>query len=198
MRHGLADGNDASVLMVEDHLDTLEGYMAYLKWCGLRVDGAASGEQALDELHTRLRDVVVIDMKLPGLSGWDTVKAIRQDPYTRDVAVVAFTALASIADRSRAVVVGCDAFVAKPCYPWVVAQQISRVLTRKWSVTARAVSRAGRAANALQRARARTILEDLEKTHSDLARSRGRLGEALSELKGLASITPRRSSQDLD
>src|SRR6185503_501941 len=65
---------DALVLIVDDHVETREGYAAYLKFLGARVVTAAGGAQAIDLARELAPDVVVMDMRMPGMSGTEAIR----------------------------------------------------------------------------------------------------------------------------
>lgn len=103
-----------TVLLVEDD-DTIRTMMARrLTKRGFEVVAVASGEEALSAAAACRPSVVMMDLLLPGISGWDAAKAMRTDPATRDIPVVALTAHVSAEDRERAQEVGCDSFFSKP------------------------------------------------------------------------------------
>ena len=79
------------VLLVEDTLDTLEAFSHFLRGAGFRVETATDGRQAVDKTRALLPDVVVMDLALPELDGWEATHRIKSDPLTRHVPVVAFT-----------------------------------------------------------------------------------------------------------
>src|SRR5690349_12792410 len=74
-------------------------------------EDAASAVRAIAEARPRL---VLMDLQLPGKSGLDLTRELKQDPATRDIAIVAVTAYAMSGDRERAIAAGCDDYVAKP------------------------------------------------------------------------------------
>jgi CheY-like chemotaxis protein len=126
-----ADGRQTPlVLLVEDHSEPREVYRAFLEFVGYRVTEAVDGDEALARAAAEIPDVIVMDMSLPKLSGWTATERLKAGPVTRSIPIVAFTAHALAHDRSRALELGCDGFVAKPVHPMVVVDEIRRVIGR--------------------------------------------------------------------
>ncbi|HEX6974467.1 MAG TPA: response regulator, partial [Vicinamibacterales bacterium] len=85
---------------------------------GFRVDEAHNGLQALERAFDATPDVVVTDLNIPGIDGFELTRRLKQDPRTRDVPVLAVTGYAAFAsDPGRARRAGCDAVLPKPCTP---------------------------------------------------------------------------------
>jgi CheY-like chemotaxis protein len=79
------------VLIVDDFEDNREMYAEYLSYSGYRVEQASDGEQAV-ELAQRIRpDVVVMDLSLPVMDGWEATRRLKSDPRTRNIPVIALT-----------------------------------------------------------------------------------------------------------
>lgn len=116
------------VLIVEDHRDTREGYAEYLSFLGFRVAEAKSGMEALAKAFQLRPDLVLMDLALPGLDGWEVTRILKADPRTRSIPVIALSACVFPSDIGRAAEAGCDSFLVKPCFPDAVAGEIRRVL----------------------------------------------------------------------
>jgi two-component system, cell cycle response regulator DivK len=118
------------VLVVEDYQDAREMYAAYLQFSGFDVAEAANGVEAVEKTTELLPDIVLMDLALPRMDGWEATRRLKGDPRTRHIPVVALTghALAGHADGARAA--GCDAFVTKPCLPDALVAEIRRLLDR--------------------------------------------------------------------
>jgi CheY-like chemotaxis protein len=125
------------VLVVEDYPDAREMYAEYLRFSGFRVDEARNGEEALEKAFTLLPDVVLMDLALPLMDGWEATRRLKSDPRTANIVVVALTghALAGHADGARRA--GCDAFVTKPCLPDELVDEIRRLLAVRAADAAR-------------------------------------------------------------
>jgi two-component system cell cycle response regulator DivK len=105
------------VLIVEDNDDTRLLWIDYLIFRGFRVVGVPNGIAAVDEALDILPDVIVMDLALPQLDGWEATRRIKRHPRTAHIPIVACTADAFPASAERALVAGCDGYVVKPCLP---------------------------------------------------------------------------------
>ena len=105
--------DDATVLVVDDLPQNRRLLDAVLSPQGFTVLCAASGEAALDLLAERLPDIVLLDIMMPGMDGYETCRRIRQEPSTSFVPVVMVTASGD-AEKVRAIEAGADDFVTKP------------------------------------------------------------------------------------
>ena len=116
------------VLVVEDYQDAREMYAAYLQFAGYEVAEAADGVEAIDKTRELLPDIVLMDLALPRMDGWEATRRLKSDPRTKHIPVVALTghALAGHAEGAREA--GCDAFVTKPCLPDALVEEIKRLL----------------------------------------------------------------------
>lgn len=93
-------------------------YAEWLTGAGFRVDQAHNGLQALDRALASRPDVVVTDLKIPGIDGFELTRRLKQDHRTSDIPVLAVTGYAAFAsDPGRALRAGCDAVLPKPCSP---------------------------------------------------------------------------------
>ena len=107
-----------TVLLVEDDRDGRRMYAEWLSHAGFHVLEAHNGLQALERALEFPPDVVVTDLKIPGIDGFELTRRLRSDPRTQAVPVLAVTGYAAFAaDPSRARRAGCDAVLEKPCSP---------------------------------------------------------------------------------
>ena len=106
------------VLLVEDDQDGRRMYADWLTGAGFRVSQAHNGLQALERAVDSLPDVVVTDLNIPGIDGFELTRRLKQDPRTRDIPVLAVTGYAAFAaDPDRARRAGIEAVLPKPCSP---------------------------------------------------------------------------------
>lgn len=110
-------GAPARVLVVDDLRDNREMYVEYLEFHGYVVLSATDGRQAVEIARTQRPDLIVMDMSLPELNGWEATRILRESPETRDIIIIALSGHADAPARKRAMRSGCDMFVAKPCLP---------------------------------------------------------------------------------
>jgi len=117
------------VVVVEDHADSREMYVHCLALSGFRTAEAGNGKEAI-RLAVELRpDLIVTDLSLPGLDGYEVIGRLKADVATRDIPIIALTAHADLASALRARQAGCSAFLAKPCLPEALVAEVSRVLS---------------------------------------------------------------------
>jgi CheY-like chemotaxis protein len=111
-------------------------YVEYLRFSGFRVAEAVNGVEALQRAFDLRPDVILMDLALPRMDGWEATRQLKADARTRHIPVVALTghALASHVEGARQA--GCDAFVTKPCLPDALVYQIRRMLGRSHGASA--------------------------------------------------------------
>lgn len=121
----------AHVLVVDDYTDSREMYVDFLVYCGFRVSAAKDGPEALARAHDDRPDVILMDLSMPGIDGWEVTRRLKEDARTRNIPVIALTGHALAADAERAYRAGCDAFVTKPCLPDDLVAQVRRILGQR-------------------------------------------------------------------
>jgi two-component system alkaline phosphatase synthesis response regulator PhoP len=121
----------ANILVVDDERDLLELVHYNLTRAGYRVDCVASGEKALVQLRSRLPDLLVLDVLLPGIDGLEVCKLMKQDPRTATVPIVMLTARSEEADVVTGLELGADDYLTKPFSPRVLLARVKAVLRRQ-------------------------------------------------------------------
>jgi CheY-like chemotaxis protein len=116
------------VLLVDDYADNRDIYVQFLTYSGLRVEEAENGHQALDKAFALRPDVIVMDLSLPGLDGWEATRRLKRDPRTSDIPVIALTGHAMAGHSKGALDAGCDLFITKPCLPERLLAEIRTLL----------------------------------------------------------------------
>ena len=116
------------VLIVDDYPDAREMYSEYLQYSGFDVVEAQNGQEALQRAVDEQPDIILMDLSLPVMDGWEATRRLKADKRTASIPVVALTghALAGISDGAKKA--GCDAFVTKPCLPEDLVKEIRKVL----------------------------------------------------------------------
>ena len=104
----------AKILLVEDNEMNRDMLSRRLQRRGYEVATAVDGESGLTMTKTEMPALVLMDMSLPGLDGWEATRQLKADPATRAIPVIALTAHAMAGDREKALAVGCDDFDIKP------------------------------------------------------------------------------------
>ena len=102
------------VLLVEDNEMNRDMLSRRLVRRGYEVVFAVDGQQSIDMARSELPDVILMDMSLPVVDGWEATRRIKSDEVTRNVPVIGLTAHAMSSDRERAIEAGCDDYDTKP------------------------------------------------------------------------------------
>jgi CheY-like chemotaxis protein len=116
------------VLLVEDHSELRQMYAEQLLLSGFDVIEAGNGAEAITHTTAHSPDVVLMDLSLPVLDGWEATRRLKNDTRTAHIPVVALTAHDGAGELQRATSAGCDWFVPKPCPPAALIAEIRRVL----------------------------------------------------------------------
>ena len=137
------------VLLVDDYADAREMYTEYLEFSGFEVVQAANGIEALQRAIESGPDIILMDLSLPVMDGWEATRRLKADERTADIPVVALTghALAGISEGAKKA--GCDAFVTKPCLPEDLVIEIRKVLDRRSASGSRKSRRSGKYAKTI-------------------------------------------------
>ena len=126
---GGTDRERPLILLVEDQADLRHLYASQLVISGFDVIEAENGAEAITHTTTRGPDVVLMDLSLPVVDGWEATRRLKSDERTAHIPVVALTAHDGSGELQRATRAGCDWFVPKPCPPDALIAEIRRVLT---------------------------------------------------------------------
>jgi len=112
----LADGDlaAATLLLVDDNQQNLELMQAWLEPLGCTLEVAHDGAEALEVAGRSHPDLVLLDVMMPRMSGFEVCQKVKQNPDLRDTVVIMVTALHEVGDFERAVECGCDDFLTKP------------------------------------------------------------------------------------
>lgn len=116
------------VLLVEDNLDNRGIYRTILEHGGFEVLEAEDGRTGVDLARARKPDLILMDVAIPVMDGWQATKILKADEETASIPIVALTAHALQTDRMRAKEVGCDGYIPKPALPRVVLEEVQRRL----------------------------------------------------------------------
>jgi CheY-like chemotaxis protein len=115
-----------TILLVEDNEDNRIIYSTVLRHTGYSVVEALDGIQAVALARSVHPDLILMDISIPEIDGWEATRILRQDVTTRDIPIVALTAHALADDRERATVVGFTSYLAKPIEPRAVVAVVRR------------------------------------------------------------------------
>ena len=119
------------LLLVEDNDMNRDMLRRRLERRGFRITEACDGLEALAAVRHERPDLILMDMGLPRLDGWDATRALKNDPAYADLPIVAITGHVMDADRKRALDAGCDAFYPKPIDLEALLQAVDSLLPRK-------------------------------------------------------------------
>ena len=116
------------ILLVEDNETNQMLAMTVLQRDGYRVDVAGSSEEAALRLAAARPDLILMDLQLPGQDGLSLTRALKEDPATNSIPIVAMTAHAMLGDADEALAAGCAGYIAKPIDTRVLGDQVRRYL----------------------------------------------------------------------
>jgi two-component system cell cycle response regulator DivK len=119
-----------TVLLVEDNEDNRTIYTTILRHVGIDVIEAANGEDGIRLARERRPAVILMDVAMPGIDGWEATRRLKADMETAHIPVIALTAHAMAEDRQRAVEAGCEGYLAKPIEPRRVVEEVRKMLDR--------------------------------------------------------------------
>lgn len=121
-----ASNDTKTVLLVEDNEDNRFIYATALRYVGYDVIEAVSGAQGIEQARTRLPDLILMDISIPDVDGWEATIVLKADPMTRAIPIIAVTAHVLPGDERRSMEAGCDAYLAKPVSPATLIAEIDR------------------------------------------------------------------------
>jgi CheY-like chemotaxis protein len=121
-----------TVLVVDDFDDNRQMYAEFLALSGFRTAQAVDGAEAITKTRELLPDIVVMDLSLPVIDGWEAIKCLKSDPRTRHIPVIALTGHALEGhSEGGAREAGCDGFLTKPCLPEQLLDMVLTMLAPK-------------------------------------------------------------------
>ena len=118
------------ILVVDDEPEIVALVAYHLGKAGYRLATASTGQDALDAARRDRFSLIVLDLMLPGMSGFDVLEALRSDDATRDVAVLMLTARREEPDRIRGLSLGADDYLTKPFSPAELVLRVAAILRR--------------------------------------------------------------------
>ncbi len=117
-----------SVLVVEDEDSIALALDFLLRRRGYMLDRVKSGEDALKSIHEAAPDLILLDVMLPGCSGYEVCRSVRSDPACKDVKILMMTAKGGQIEQRKCLSMGADAFVAKPFSTVHLTDTVDRLL----------------------------------------------------------------------
>lgn len=116
------------VLVADDEADNRAIMTAVLTASGYRVVEARDGAQAVEAALRERPDLILLDMAMPVMSGWEAARRLKSMDQTRAIPILAFTAFALAGDDLKAREAGCEGYVSKPCVPADVVRTIRETI----------------------------------------------------------------------
>ncbi len=111
---GRNEESGRKILVVDDNLDSRELVVKILGRRGLELHEAADGTDALEQVALVRPDLILLDISLPGMDGYEVTRRLKQDRRFAAIPIIALTAHAMKGDREKALAAGCDDYIAKP------------------------------------------------------------------------------------
>jgi two-component system, cell cycle response regulator DivK len=124
----MTDQHAPLILVVDDYQDAREMYAEYLQFSGFRVAEARNGNEAVEQAFALKPDLILMDLSLPGMDGWEATRRLKADATTKHIPIVALTGHALAGASEGAKRAGCDSFVTKPCLPDDLVVEVRRML----------------------------------------------------------------------
>jgi len=119
-----------NILIVDDEEDVLELVRYNLDRNGYRVETAATGEQALTKARTKMPDLMILDLMLPGIDGLEVCRKLKSETRTQNIPIIMLTAKGEEADIVTGLELGADDYITKPFSPKVLVARVRRILHR--------------------------------------------------------------------
>ena len=116
------------ILIIEDQEDNRAIMRDLLTGAGFELIEAADGEEGVKLARSERPDLILMDISIPIIDGWEATQVLKHDPSTKQIPIIALTAHALASDREKAMEVGCDGYLAKPCEPRAVVAEVQRFL----------------------------------------------------------------------
>ncbi|MGH9346711.1 MAG: response regulator [Vicinamibacterales bacterium] len=116
------------VLLVDDEPDQVEMYQLALEFSGFDVVVAYNGGDAVARARASLPSAIVLDVRLPDMTGWDVCAALKKDRRTEHIPVIILTAAATATLAQQSIAAGCAAHLLKPCFPEDLTRTVREVI----------------------------------------------------------------------
>ena len=117
------------ILVADDFHDNREMYAAYLRFSGFTVVEAVTGTEAIEMALATPPNLIVMDLSLPGMDGWEATRRLKNDPNTKHIPIIVVSGHALEGSVRAAKMAGCDAFLRKPCLPQALLAEVRKLLS---------------------------------------------------------------------
>ena len=118
-----------TILVAEDNAEQRSLYVAILNSAGYAVLEARDGAEAVDVAQRARPALVLMDVTMPGTTGWNAVRTLKESPETHHIPIIVVTGLASTWDRDASLAAGCDEYLAKPVPPIRLLEEVRKFVT---------------------------------------------------------------------
>jgi CheY-like chemotaxis protein len=179
------------VLLVDDIEDCRDVYGQFLRHTGYEVVEACDGSEALAKATTLAPDAIVMDLWMPHLDGWESIRRLKAQPGTAGIPVLVLTGDAYAQARSEAEEAGCQAYLVKPCLPMDVAAEVGRLLVDVRAGTAPSDVRVlserrtgGRRHSETAGGLLAAVVADVDRRHQEVSRELGAMEKELMGVEG--------------
>lgn len=125
---GIKKGSSPKILVVEDNQDNREMVVKALKFNGYQVVEAVDGEEAIEKARTEHPDLILLDIFLPKMDGYEATRRLKGDTSLRNIPIIALTAHAMKGSMEEALAAGCDGYIPKPIDVRELPKQIQHFL----------------------------------------------------------------------
>jgi two-component system alkaline phosphatase synthesis response regulator PhoP len=119
------------VLVVDDNIQNLELVQAYLEELAVHTTAAHDGQEALDQVKKNPPDLILLDVLMPKMSGFEVCRRVKNDPATANIPIIMVTALNELGDIERGIDSGTDDFLTKPLNKWELVTRVKTMLKLK-------------------------------------------------------------------
>jgi CheY-like chemotaxis protein len=119
-----------TILVAEDSIEQRSLYAEILKGAGYRVLEAGDGAEAVAIARRERPGLVLMDVTMPGTSGWNAVRVLKEDPETIGIPIIVVTGLAGSWDRDASIAAGADEYLAKPVSPARLLEEVRKFFPR--------------------------------------------------------------------
>src|SRR5512147_2968384 len=118
------------ILIVDDDIDSLKLIGMMLQRQGYEIVAASNGQQALGRAHADQPDLIILDVMMPDMDGYEVCRRLRHDPATQTIPIIMFTAKTLVDDKVAGFEAGADDYLTKPTHPAELASRVKAVIAR--------------------------------------------------------------------
>jgi PleD family two-component response regulator len=128
MEKGMPELGECKILVADDNVQNLELIEAYLADLECQIVSANDGEETIAKVRSEKPDLLLLDIMMPKISGFEVCKQLKGDPETKDIPILMITSLHETADIERGVEAGTDDFLSKPIHKQILLKRVRSLL----------------------------------------------------------------------